>query len=374
MRCDVLVAGGGVAGVAAAVASARSGASTVLVERTARLGGIGGMLHQICGLYGTGEEADRATLNDGISREVAAALMRLSPASRPLKVGSVYVLPYEAGQLIEVLTGLCRAEAGRLEIRFDTEAVRAGREGASITKVVTNAGEITALAAIDCTGDGSLAALAGAGILPSAVRQPSGCIVRINGIAVSDEMLPLRVSFLVSRATVHGTLPERLRYAQFTASGSVGYLKFSIENDASAKDAARDAGLLFAAIREGLPEFGRSAIEKVMLGVRETRRIEGEYVLTEQDILSARKFDDGAVKNAWPIELWRLGRPTVLRYPPPGDYYEIPPGCMKAKGITNLFMAGRCISATHEALGSTRVMGACLSIGEQAGIAAARLR
>ncbi|TAL28020.1 MAG: FAD-dependent oxidoreductase, partial [Nitrospirae bacterium] len=103
----------------------------------------------------------------------------------------------------------------------------------------------------------------------------------------------------------------------------------------------------------------------------EGRRVCGEYTLTEKDVLSARKFSDGVVKNSWPIELWDRSRGTVYKYVPRGDYYEIPFRCLMVKGIRNLLTAGRCISVTHEALGSTRVMGTCMALGEQAGKAAA---
>jgi hypothetical protein len=76
-------------------------------------------------------------------------------------------------------------------------------------------------------------------------------------------------------------------------------------------------------------------------------------------------------KNAWPVELWDRDKGTIYTYVPRGDYYEIPFRCLQVKGISNLLTAGRCISVTREALGSTRVMGSCISLGEQAGRAAA---
>ena len=94
-------------------------------------------------------------------------------------------------------------------------------------------------------------------------------------------------------------------------------------------------------------------------------------MLTKEDVLSARKFPDGVVKNAWPIELWDRTKGTIYKYVPRGEYYEIPFRCLMVSGITNLLTAGRCISVTHEALGSTRVMGTCMALGEQAGKAAA---
>ena len=104
---------------------------------------------------------------------------------------------------------------------------------------------------------------------------------------------------------------------------------------------------------------------------REGRRIRGEYTLTKEDVLSAAKFPDGVVRNAWPIELWDRSKGTVYKYVPAGDYYEIPFRCLMVRDVPNLLTAGRCISVTREALGSTRVMGTCMALGEAAGKAAA---
>jgi hypothetical protein len=94
-------------------------------------------------------------------------------------------------------------------------------------------------------------------------------------------------------------------------------------------------------------------------------------VLTASDIRAGRKFS-GAVINSWPIELWTPARGPVYRYVGGDGCYGIPEVCQKSRDIGNLFMAGRCISVTGEALGSTRVMGTCLALGEAAGRMAAR--
>jgi hypothetical protein len=146
------------------------------------------------------------------------------------------------------------------------------------------------------------------------------------------------------------------------------------DNEHGEEERARaEADAMVAYLRSVIPEFEDSSIAGTSLKVleREGRRIIGDYTLTKEDVLSARKFPDGVVKNAWPIELWARTRGTKYSYVPRGDYYEIPFRCLAAKGISNLLTAGRCISVSHEALGSTRVMGTCMSLGEQAGKAAA---
>jgi hypothetical protein len=104
---------------------------------------------------------------------------------------------------------------------------------------------------------------------------------------------------------------------------------------------------------------------------REGPRVRGGYALTADDVLRARKFRDGVVKNAWPIELWDQTKGPQLEYLEPGEHYEVPLRCLEPEGLENCWSAGRCISATREALGSTRVAGTCISLGDQAGRAAA---
>jgi len=108
------------------------------------------------------------------------------------------------------------------------------------------------------------------------------------------------------------------------------------------------------------------------IGVRESRRIRGEYTLTAEDVLGARKFPDGIARCAYPIDIHSpTGSGTVIREVPEGDYYEIPYRCLAPLGVDNLLVAGRCISATHEAQASLRVMPQCFAMGEAAGLAAA---
>jgi len=124
-----------------------------------------------------------------------------------------------------------------------------------------------------------------------------------------------------------------------------------------------------------LPAFTRAFVSHAapQVGVRESRRVIGRYELTRDDVLSGRKFADGIARASWPIELWEEGRlGATYEYLDDGAHYDIPLRCLQAQDVANLFVAGRCMSATHEALGSARVIGTCLATGEAAGRAAAR--
>jgi hypothetical protein len=122
-----------------------------------------------------------------------------------------------------------------------------------------------------------------------------------------------------------------------------------------------------------MPGFGDAflADTATALGVRETRRIVGEHVLTGADVERGAEFPDAVANGAWPQEYHVAGRSTEYRFQPVGRRYQIPYASLRSSEIENLLVAGRCISADHDALASTRVMGPSLALGEAAGTAAA---
>lgn len=378
--CAVLVVGGGVAGALAAIAAARSGAATLLLERETVLGGIGqaGMFRQICGLYRNGGATPGELLNGGLVPELVARL-----GTTPQRVGKVWLQPLGGYDPDRLLTDLCAAQP-HLQVRrghaatavaaVDGRIVQVTAEGPDGTSVVTPE------AVIDATGDGAVAVLAGADfeLTPPEERQLAGFTLHLQGVAAAAADLSLQVPFVCARGVVAGELPPLLRFTTFTPGETAadGYCKLSVTGaDSPDRDrqARRDAQLLLDYLAAHLPAFRLAGIAALSPRVldREGRRLVGEYQLTADDILAARKFPDGVVRGAWPMEAWERERGTVYRYGPDGDCYEIPWRCLKVRGFANLLCAGRCISVTREALASTRVMGTCLALGEQAGHAAA---
>ena len=165
--CDVLVAGGGVSGTAAALAAARGGAHTVLIEKENVLGGAGyfGLLHFICGLYLNGDTLPAETLNHGIVREIVALLGDISPHRTIRKIGQVYVLPYSREDLRSVFTSLCGKEP-KLSVHYNTKAISVEKKDGMIIKVIVDHSgsgrDIFPKAVIDCSGNGDISAMAGA--------------------------------------------------------------------------------------------------------------------------------------------------------------------------------------------------------------------
>ena len=383
--CDVLVVGAGVAGSCAAIAAARSGVRTSLIERRSYLGGAGyaGMFQHICGLYLNGNTMPTETLNGGITREIVGLLKQRAPEKLVQKIGQVYVLPYAATDLHNVLSFLVEAENNvTVQLKTVVTGVEAGNGKIASVTVESPGGTqtITATMVIDCTGNGEVAAMAGAEceLSPVNERQLAGFTIRVAGVENNDDVLSLKVPYYCAQAVARSILPPSLKFTTFTSGDrpDEGFIKMSLDGeDTPERDqrAHKNAEELLVYLGKVLPAFRNARITDTALNVqdREGRRIIGDYLLTEDDILSSRKFSDAVVKNAWPIELWDRSKGTLYKYVPCGDYYEIPYRCLTVTGMTNLLTAGRCISVSREALGSTRVMGACMALGEQAGLAAA---
>jgi hypothetical protein len=383
--CDVLVIGAGVAGAAAAVAAARGGARTMLIEQEPYIGGTGyaGMFQYICGLYLNGEAVPKETLNTGLVREITALLQNASPEKSVRKLGQVFVLPYGRDELQSVLTLLCDGEKN-IETLREYAAVSAEMENTSISAITIKGAQgeqaIAPKMVIDCSGGGSVAVMAGATyeLAPNDERQLAGFVVRVKGMKNVDDSLPLKVPYYLAKAVEQGRFAPELRYTMFShgEAKDEGYCKMSfsiVDEPPGIAQAQENANVMIKYLASVLPSFEGAYVADTSHKVleREGRRITGEYILTKDDVLSARKFSDGIVKNSWPIELWGRSQGTSYKYVPRGDYYEVPFRCLTVKGISNLLTAGRCISVTHEALGSTRVMGTCMALGDQAGRAAA---
>jgi hypothetical protein len=383
-KCDVLVVGMGVAGFSAALRAARAGAYTVVIERSSGPGGtaVTGMHRFICGLYANGEEVPDTTLNGGIAAEICAELQERAPERTVQRMGKVYVLPFVTRDFVSTFRSLSENERA-LEILYDTRAlsVRMQQETIASVTVRDRSGEFDMIpgAVIDCSGNGTVIQMSGAPcqMTPKDQHQLAGYSFRVKGVQAWDEMLPVRVPYYLRKIVTEEEAPFHWKFTGYTPGNDPdeGYCRLNIPPTGEDRNeqARNDAVQIHRYLSRVVPAFKGSRIAEMSPEVvyREGPRVCGEYTLSAEDVLSARKFSDGVVKSAWPIELWDQQRGPSFQYLDPGDYYEIPLRCLRARGISNCWFAGRCISATHEALGSTRVMGTCISLGEEAGREAA---
>ncbi len=384
--CEILVVGGGVSGIAAAISASRSGANTILIEKESFLGGaaVAGLHQFICGLYANGSSKPRKTLNDGIVREICSRLKVIAPDKVIARMGNVYVHPFLTKDLISVFCSMIH-ETKQLKTLYNCNVVSVKTDGNLIKSVrgrtSKGAVDIFPKVVIDCSGNAVIVRSSNAdySLSPLKQRQLSGYSFRVKGLNNTDDMLSIQVPYHVKQAIRKKKLASYLKFTTFALGDNKneGIFKLSVIPVDRADNTVyvrNDACKLQRYLASTLAPFKNSHITEMSSEVleREGMRVKGEYILKADDVIRARKFPDGIVKNSWPIELWDQRKGPQYQYIDPEDYYNIPLRCLKAKNISNLYCAGRCISVSRKALGSTRVMGTCMSLGEQAGIAAAK--
>ena len=400
---DVIVVGGGPAGVAAACASAREGAKTLLIEATGALGGMStmGMVPAWCPF------SDQEKI---IYRGLAERIFNEGKRRMPfLDQSQLDWVPVNAEILKVIYDELC--EEFGVDVLFGTvlSDVEAAN-GRVNTLLVTNKAGLTAFRArvyLDCTGDADLCALAGVPFHlgdddPEYPLQDSSHCFALGG--VNDE------------AFVHGpwlnpTNPDSPihaicasdKYPNVTdvhfctarvAQGEVGFNAGHIRELRNTLDpwqlsrayviGRRKAQDVARALRDTQPaSFGGAFVAETapLMGVRESRRIVGDYTLTREDYIARRTFPDEIARNSYYIDVHGRIKPQPGQqeltgsakeaHYGKGESHGIPYRCLTPQGMSNLLVAGRCISADRAMLGSVRVMPNCFTTGEAAGLAAA---
>jgi predicted RecA/RadA family phage recombinase len=394
---DVVVIGGGAAGLAAAVASAGRGARTALVERYGFLGGMAtaGMVGTICGLYRTTRSGSPEPLNAGFPELFARRLASMPGCEPPVRRGRTFVLPYTPFAFM-CLADELTSTIPSLDVYFHAYLASvqhgAGRIGSVRLITWERTIELTARAVVDTSGDAVVAEKAGAVTETSAPadRQLPSLVFVLQQVDTAALGSGARLALLRALATAEqaGTLPKGASNLSLGPSAQPGEVICKLALSGIVEECSPGRDLLTAAEQEGrrraravteflksLPPFARAFVSHTapQVGVRETRRVLGRYQLTRDDVLGGRTFEDAVARASWPIELWAEGQLGALyEYLEDGATYDIPARCLQARDVSNLFVAGRCMSATHEALGSSRVIGTCLATGEAAGVMAAR--
>jgi len=391
---DVAVIGGGSAGSSAATASARLGAKTILVESGAFLGGTGArVLDTFYGFYAPGEAGLRTV--GGIGQEICEQLTARDMAfERPNTYGGGTGVTYEPEALKSVWDEITTT-AG-VSTLFYGLATGVIMDGTLLVGVVleTKSGpvQIRANALVDATGDAEIAWRAGATTDNGngTVRpQPATATFRVGGVtepAASTQELHALIreasksgDYTLPRleGSIHITNLPGIRHANLTRMSGMDLTDpWQLSN---VEVAGRQQSMEYVRfLQDRVPGYRHSYLvaTSTRVGVRETRRLVGEYVLDREDFVHALSHDDDIARCGAPIEDHGQGDSTRWEYvgglaAPDGRSYGVPFGSLVPLEVENLLVAGRCLSATHEAHASVRSIAQCMAMGQAAGAAAA---
>ena len=402
---DVVVLGGGPAGIAAAAAAARCGARTLLVERYGFLGGMGTAagVTNFCGLHANVHGEIRRVVH-GIAHELLARIERLDGLNAPhLVLGRIHAQAYDMSAY------KCAADevlaAAGASVLFHAIGVGVARHASGDIDalfVETKSGRcaIRAQRFVDCTGDGDLAHRAGVAMEHGDGRGGAlypTLMFRVGGVdparagdawrtipALMDEAARRGEHAFPRRGAIvrpqKNPTEWRVNVTQLkNADGSAVDGTDAIALSAAEAEGRRQVVEYLSFLRTRVPGFERGYLLDIatQLGIRETRRLVGEYVLDRDDIVGCADFDDAIGVNGWPLEMHVAGD-VQWAWPPDGSrgYNQLPwrmllPRRGGARVPGNLLVAGRCASMTHEGQSAARVSGACFVMGEAAGNAAA---
>jgi hypothetical protein len=406
---DVVVVGGGPAGIAASVSAARHGARTLLVERYGFLGGMGtaGGVTNFAGLYGR-RDGEMHQVVRGVADDLLDRIDGLGGLNTPqdgmqgrIRVRSYDVSAYKcaADQLL-VSSGV--------PLLFHAWAAAAVMEGLTIRALVveTKSGRqaLRAQSFIDCSGDADLAHFAGvpfelgdghgSGLFPTTMFRVGHVDAARALEAIGDfNAINMRMKEVEARQPGRYRFPREgaiVRPQKNPAEWRVNVTQIRNADGAAldATDAAqlsegelegrRQIADYFNFLRNEIPGFEHSSIVDIapQIGIRESRRVTGAYSLTGEDILSSARFDDSIGINAWPMERHAADRidwgfPRNIDAAEGRAYNDLPWRMLVPQGVSNLLVAGRCASMTHEGQSAARASGGCFVMGQAAGTAAA---
>jgi len=397
---DVVVLGGGPAGIAAAAAAGRTGRSTVLIERYGFLGGAGTAagLSTFCGLHANIHGEHKQVIH-GLADEILERLQKMDGLNTPhlSLANKITAQAYDISAYKiaadELLTSsgvkvLFHAFGAGLSKRSDREIDTVIIESKSGRQAIR--GRMF----IECSGDGDLAAWAGA---PYELGDGAGNMLypttmfRIIGVdpakagraweiipKLMDEAIAKGRKFPRRGAIVRpqkNPIEWRANVTQVKNPDGSAVSGIDVEQMSYGEiEGRRQCWDVFEFIKEVTPGFENAYIVEIspQIGIRETRRVVGEYMLSEADILGCADFEDSIGVNGWPVEAHVSGN-VALKFPPIPEsrgFNQLPYRMIVPKGMDNLFVAGRCASMTHDGQSSARVSGPCFAMGQAAGTAA----
>lgn len=414
---DIIIIGGGMAGCAAAVAAAREGKTTLLIERFGYLGGWA--TAALVNPFMTHKTSDGKPLVAGLFDAILA---------RVKKRGGLLVNSFDPEAMIFELQELVLESGSDIRLHTYFENASYDEDGTIGLRVRSKSGaeEVFCRRLIDCSGDGDAAVSLGAEFKmgdDDGLPQAATLMFDVGGVDLERAIEYIRddpdemrfpqlspsadpsalASGVFSAAGYYSLVKQARNDGKYSAPGELifyitrprkGEVVFNTTHIGSVFgtnaddltraeiEGRRQMMSVVEFVREYVPGFENAYLLRsaAHVGIRETRRITGEYVFSARDVIEARKFDDAICRLAYPVDVhsgkgegYTKGEEFVMgpQMPPPGDWYEIPYGCLLPLGVQNVLVAGRCISSTQAGHGAARIMPACIAMGEAAGAAAA---
>ncbi len=397
---EVVVLGGGPAGIAAAASAAGAGRRTLLVERYGFLGGMGTAagVTNFCGLHAN-IHGDIRRVVHGVADELLDRIDRLGGLNEPhVVLGRTMAQAYDTAAYKCAADDLLTSRGAQLLFHALGAGVVVGEGGAVEALLVeTKSGRraVRGQVFIDCSGDGELAAWAGA---PFEVGDGAGNMLyptmmfRVNGVdpeAAGDAWRTIPQLMADAERAGRRRFPRRgaivrpqrhptewrVNVTQLTTADGRAVSGIDADELSAAEEQGRRQALkYFGFLKDEVPGFGASYIVEIapQLGIRETRRVTGRHVLTADEVISCASFADSIGVNGWPLEKHVAGDVEWVwpDIPASRGYNQLPYRMLLPLGVPNLLVAGRCASMDHEAQSAARVSGACFVMGQAAGTAA----
>lgn len=402
----VLVCGGGTAGVVAALAAAREGVKTLLVEQFGSLGGTATLAQTTPMMR---NEIDGNDLIRGIHAEIQEMLVKMGSGKTAKEA-----MYFDPVLLRIILDRLCIKYG--VKLLLNTYIVGAIVEKKALKGVLvenkSGRSAILAKVTIDATGDADVAAFAGVpfetGESKKHINQPMNLRFSMAKVDIKKALRFFKelgftggtISISASEATETKLAPliRKVVKEGILRKGDLGCFQFFIMRGRPGEVSfngprltgfrATDGWSITEAqiigrqkilrivqfLRKYCQGFEKAYIAEIapMLGIRESRRIVGKYKLTVDDVLKGKKFPDAVTRNCYPVDIHSpTGRGTTIIHLSPGEFHEIPYRSLLPKKIDRLLVAGRCLSATFEAQSAVRIQMNCRAMGEAAGLAAA---
>jgi 2-polyprenyl-6-methoxyphenol hydroxylase-like FAD-dependent oxidoreductase len=385
IKIDTLIIGGGISGFAAALGAAGKKKNVILIDQSSGFGGAStnANVGTICGAFYRSFTSMRIA-GGAFSKYFLDRLDKTDGISKPmLHQDGLYIIPYEWRALQKLYTDLLKAH--HVDVRLQTTVQQVEVKGSCITGLTLFNGQteykIDCLSVVDCSGNAIVSQLAGVETIKEESYQAASQIFRLMNLT---DVTEYALNFSLKRAMLKNSAEKSWPVSYQTLQVVPGSLRNNrvdlkltmpdlITDTLAATElsqhAERSIEEIMTVLKKDIKSLEQALVETIFPqpGIRVQQRSKGKYILTEQDVLTCQKFDDGIAVGTWPIEEWSNDGKLHMEYFAPDDGYHIPARCLQSLVLENLFFGGKNISATSKAIASARVMGTAWQTGFAAG-------